>query len=445
MSQTDVDQIDFMDPAVQEDWFPHYRRLREEAPVWRVPSTGEYFLSRYDDVTYVLRHPELFPHTSTSSEFRLLESEAAMRYYEEHGWRRKQTLGIDPPVHREYRVLVDPWFNAAGAEQQRAVIERLATSLMDEWIDDGEVEIVRQFAMPLPVMVITTVLGFPLSDIEQLKRWSEAWVMPFSRGLTPDQEMYVAEQGVEFQQYIYAHLQEKRRNPGDDVLSHLAHVDVPRPRAGRRSAADRPRDRQPHRPPLHRRQRDDDVRHHLGPVAPDQPPGRGAPPPCRASADPDVRRRGAASGVADSRPVAWRRPRRRDRWRHDPEGLDRAHPLRRRQPGSGAVRRTRRSRPRTPQRRAARCVRGRRAPMPGGGPVEARATDRRRAVPAADEQPALHPGPQRLLPSPGYWLRALKELHVSFDPIKCREEHRWPMRSRCPNASSGSSPRWNRT
>ena len=222
MSQTDVDQINFMDPAVQEDWFPYYRRLREEAPVWRVPSTGEYFLSRYDDVSYVLRHPELFPHTSTSSEFQLLKSEAAMRYYEEHGWRRKQTLGIDPPVHREYRVLVDPWFNAAGAEQQRAVIERIATSLLDEWIDDGEVELVRQFAMPLPVMVITTVLGFPLSDIERLKRWSEAWVMPFSRGLTPEQEMYVAEQGVEFQQYIYTHLQEKRRNPTDDVLSHLA-------------------------------------------------------------------------------------------------------------------------------------------------------------------------------------------------------------------------------
>ena len=210
---TDIDEIDFMDPAVQEDWFPYYRMLREQAPVWRVPATGEYFLSRYDDVTYVLRHPELFPHTSTSSEFRLLKTEAANRYYEEHGWRRKQTLGIDPPVHREYRVLVDPWFNGAGAERARPVIERLATSLMDDWIDDGEVEIVRQFAMPLPVMVITTVLGFPLDDIEQLKRWSEAWVMPFSRGLTPEQEMYVAEQGVAFQRYIWAHLQEKRRNP----------------------------------------------------------------------------------------------------------------------------------------------------------------------------------------------------------------------------------------
>jgi cytochrome P450 len=219
---TDVDHINLMDPAVQEDWFPHYRVLREQAPVWRIPSTGEYFLSRYDDVIYVLRHPELFPHTSTSSDFRLLQTEAANRYYEEHGWRRKQTLGIDPPEHREFRVLVDPWFNGGGAERARPIIERLATALMDEWIDDGEVEIVRQFAMPLPVMVITTVLGFPLEDIEQLKHWSEAWVMPFSRGLSAEQEMYVAEQGVAFQRYIWSHLQEKREDPADDVLSHLA-------------------------------------------------------------------------------------------------------------------------------------------------------------------------------------------------------------------------------
>jgi cytochrome P450 len=224
MTDTEVDAIDFMDPAVQEDWFPYYRLLREQAPVWRVPSTGEYFLSRYDDVIYVLRHPELFPHTSTSSEFRLLQTDAANRYYEEHGWRRKQTLGIDPPVHREYRVLVDPWFNGAGAERARPVIERLARSLLETWVGNGEVEIVSQFAMPLPVMVITTVLGFPLEDTDQLKRWSEAWVMPFSRGLTAEQEMYVAEEGVAFQRYIWDHLQEKRRHPADDVLSHLATV-----------------------------------------------------------------------------------------------------------------------------------------------------------------------------------------------------------------------------
>src|SRR5438128_1168434 len=224
MADMNVDDIDFMDPAVQEDWFPYYRTLREQAPVWRVPATGEYFLSRYEDVIYVLRHPELFPHTSSSSEFRLLQSEAANRYYAEKGWRRKQTLGIDPPVHRGYRALVDPWFNGPGAERAGPEIKRLALSLMDRWVEHGEVEIVSQFAMPLPVMVITTVLGFPLEDIQDLKRWSEALVLPFSRGLTPQQEMYVAKEGVAFQRYIWEHLQERRAQPRDDVLSHLAHA-----------------------------------------------------------------------------------------------------------------------------------------------------------------------------------------------------------------------------
>ena len=87
--------------------------------------------------------------------------------------------------------------------------------------------------------------------------------MPFSRGLTPEQEMYVAEQGVEFQQYIYTHLQEKRRNSGDDVLSHLAQATFHDLEQGVDRQLTDVRDRQPHRPPVHRGQRDHDVRHHL--------------------------------------------------------------------------------------------------------------------------------------------------------------------------------------
>jgi cytochrome P450/quinol monooxygenase YgiN len=219
---TTVDEIDFMDPAVQEDWFPYYRKLREEAPIWRMPATGEYFVSRYEDVMYVLRHPELFPNARTDSQFRLLQTDEALRYYEEHGWTRRGPLGTNPPIHREYRVLVDPWFNGAGAERARPLIERYSRDLIEPWIDSGEVEIVAQFARPLPVMVITTLLGFPLEDIPTLRRWSAAWAMPFARGLTAEQEMYVAEQGVAFQRYIWEHLQERRKEPRDDVLTHLA-------------------------------------------------------------------------------------------------------------------------------------------------------------------------------------------------------------------------------
>ncbi len=233
-----VDDIDFMDPVVQEDWFPHYRRLREEAPVWRMPDTGEYFLSRYEDVMYVLRHAELFPNARTDSTFRLLQTDEALQYYEEHGWTRSGPLGTNPPIHREYRALVDPWFNGAGAERARPLIERYCHELIEPWIDSGEVEIVSQFARPLPVMVITTLLGFPLEDIPTLKRWSEAWAMPFARGLSGEQEMYVAEQGVAFQRYIWEHLQQRRKEPQDDVLTHLAEATFNDPQSGPRPLTD---------------------------------------------------------------------------------------------------------------------------------------------------------------------------------------------------------------
>ncbi len=233
-----IDELDLMDPAVQEHWFPYYRALREQAPVYRVPRTGEFFLTRYDDVHYVLRHPELFPAAASASDFKLIRSEAANRYYQEHGWPRRGPLGMNPPIHREYRALVDPWFNGAAAGRARPMIEHLAEGLLEQWVDEGEVEIVSQFALPLPVMVITTLLGFPLEHIPDLKRWSEAWASPFARNLDEEGEMYVAEQGVQFQRYIYDHLQQKRREPKDDVLSHLSQAQFNDPDKGHRPLTD---------------------------------------------------------------------------------------------------------------------------------------------------------------------------------------------------------------
>ena len=64
--------------------------------------------------------------------------------------------------------------------------------------------------MPLPVRIIAHILGFPEADIPDLKRWSAAWVLPFSGSLTTEQEIEVAEQVVEFQHYIHDRIRERR-------------------------------------------------------------------------------------------------------------------------------------------------------------------------------------------------------------------------------------------
>jgi cytochrome P450 len=213
-----TDDIDLFAPTTQEDWFPTYRRLREEAPVYRIPATNTFVVTRYRDVMYVLRHQDIFPSGTGLTN----RHSAAQRVYEQRGWDRMAPLGVNPPEHRHFRALVDHYFDAAGSARYVDRIQTVIDELIDAFVDDGSVEYVGAFALPLPVRMITEILGFPESDIDRLKAWSSAWVLPFAGGLTDEQQVWVAEQVVEFQGYIQTQLDEKRAAPGDDVLSALA-------------------------------------------------------------------------------------------------------------------------------------------------------------------------------------------------------------------------------
>ena len=231
--------VDLTAPEVQEDWYPVYDRLRELAPVYRVPETGEYLLTRYEDIRAVLADPEAFPnHWTASTDFRLIRSPRAHQIYLDRGWERYAPLSSNPPVHRYYRRPVDKWFNWSGAKQAAPLIRRIVDELIDSWIDRGRVEFVSEFADTLPIRVITHLIGLDEDDIPQLKEWSAAWARPFARNLTEEQEIDVAEQGVAFQHYIYEHLQERRRNPREDFLSYLAQASFEGDPAGPRPLTD---------------------------------------------------------------------------------------------------------------------------------------------------------------------------------------------------------------
>jgi cytochrome P450 len=209
-------------PATQEDWYPTYDLLREDAPVWRMPGTDTYVLTRYDDINHVLRRTDVFKRGADERTPGRGMSPRTAAIYAEKGWPRVAPLAVDPPVHRRYREIVDPFFSVQGAERQRSLI----TGVMDELLDGingrGEMEYVTDFAIPLPVPVITTMMGFRIEDIPQLKVWSEAWVLPFRGQLSEDEEVYAGEQGVAFQHHIHATIQGKRAQPDDSVISLLA-------------------------------------------------------------------------------------------------------------------------------------------------------------------------------------------------------------------------------
>jgi cytochrome P450 len=217
-----VDEVDLFDPATQEDWYPTYDLLREEAPVWRMPGTDTYVLTRYDDINQVLRRTDVFRRGADERTPGRGMSARTADIYATKGWPRVAPLAVDPPVHRRYRELVDGFFSAAGAEARRGLIESTIEDLLDGLAGRAELEYVADFAMPLPVRVITTMMGFDVADIPRLKIWSEAWVLPFRGKLSEDEEVYAGEQGVAFQHHIHATIQAKRDAPDSSVISYLA-------------------------------------------------------------------------------------------------------------------------------------------------------------------------------------------------------------------------------
>jgi cytochrome P450 len=130
-------------------------------------------------------------------------------------------------AHR--KELTDPWVGP-GASRHQEMITRCADRLIDRWIDRGEVEFISEFARPLPQLVMANVLGLPEEDIPQLAEWGNAQVAAFvygrgHRNLLTEEEIKAQFRLLDgFKEYVHEKVQEKRKNPQDDMISFLTQV-----------------------------------------------------------------------------------------------------------------------------------------------------------------------------------------------------------------------------
>jgi cytochrome P450 len=228
-----LDQIDFFDPAIQECPYEAYRVLRDEAPVWHDPRTGMYVITRYDDLRSLLLDTEHFANSGNRSK-RYQRPGDAERFarirqlYEEKGWIPAPTLaGRDDPEHRQMRALFDHAFRPAKIKQLDPFVESLAHRLIDDFIDEGRCDWVRQFAVPLPLIVIGKQMGAPEEDIWKIKAWTDAWVQRLGMMQTDEEAIWSTEMEIEAQHYFQPIFERLRREPDDTLLSDLVNTPVP--------------------------------------------------------------------------------------------------------------------------------------------------------------------------------------------------------------------------
>jgi cytochrome P450 len=208
--------FDLRDPSLHADPYPHYHRLRARDPVHASPF-GYWILSRYADIEAVLKDPRgsnEFPNDPTWAKHRggvdgsLVTS---MRHW---------MMMLDGAAHRRIRSIVGKVFTARSVERLRPRISAAIGQLLDA-MGDGEVELVRDLALPLPITVIGALLGLPDGDRARCRAWTDRIGHAIDPFITPEMRIAMNQAHAEFSEYLTGQLAERRKNPGDDLLSLL--------------------------------------------------------------------------------------------------------------------------------------------------------------------------------------------------------------------------------
>lgn len=215
--------LDLFSQKFKANPFPTYAQMRREAPVYahRSPNGSTiWFITRHDDVVEVLKDNVRFV-----KDFRNTKEEKGERgkgKVSVHQAINRNMLFADPPDHTRLRALVNQAFTPRRVEQMRPRVQEVADLLLAQVAPKGAMDIIADYALPLPVVVISDMLGIPSVDRDQVAQWSQVIISPGARGL-PTRER--KRQMRRFVSYLQALFAERQRQPQDDLISALVQAE----------------------------------------------------------------------------------------------------------------------------------------------------------------------------------------------------------------------------
>jgi cytochrome P450 len=206
-----------------EDPYPFYSIARQAAPITFCRDLNAWLVTRYKDIQSILLQPEIFSSRDT------LTSPVTFypRTLEEliKGFLPVQiVLNSDGAAHTRFRAPLTKAFAPARMRAIDPFMRQAAHELVDVFIGDGRAEIISQFAYPLALEVVLTLLGVPRQDIALTRKWSHDWLMLMSIQLEEQQQVEYARGTVAFQRYLADLIIERREAPQADLISTLACV-----------------------------------------------------------------------------------------------------------------------------------------------------------------------------------------------------------------------------
>jgi cytochrome P450 PksS len=218
-----IPDVDIASPAFKADPYPFYARLRSEAPVHRVNLPARqtaWLITRYEDVASVLKDGRFLKNKAAA----LTSGQAAKQPWVPRMFRplERNMLDLDPPDHTRLRSLVHRAFTPRLVEQMRGRIQSLAEELISATLGRGSMDLIRDYALPIPTTVIAEMLGVPEGDRRRFHRWSRSIVSASPSGWGM---LRAIPSAMAFLRYIRRLVASTRNAPRDDLLGSLVHAE----------------------------------------------------------------------------------------------------------------------------------------------------------------------------------------------------------------------------
>ena len=222
-------RVDF-DPYQSDflaDPYPVYTRLRQQQPIFFDERWNLTFFARHSDVEAILRDRRFGRDIRHVPEVaQQVDREVYQRIYPPQYpvWTRlirDSFIDLEPPRHTRIRRLVQWAFTRRASQSYRPRMEAEAHRRLDQAAETGAMEVISDYATPIPLVMIAELMGVPAADQPRLVEWSHRIVRIFDEGCTPEEGKAAEQASVDFRAYMRDLIRSHRAGDDDNLLSHL--------------------------------------------------------------------------------------------------------------------------------------------------------------------------------------------------------------------------------
>lgn len=218
------------DPKVMQNPYPYYERLREEDPVHFDEGIRTWLVTRHEDIVAVARNTEVYSdEMRVSAAIRSPFQAEVNEYMQREGFLLldpADSFKVDGELHTRRRKLVAHAFAGPAAAAMEARVGAICRDQAAKLLGRAELDLVREYAMPIPILVICDVLGLPMDRLDEVSRGADSMVAQVGAGATREEAYQHAHNVMQLHRFTRQAIEERRLKPGTDLISLLVHARI---------------------------------------------------------------------------------------------------------------------------------------------------------------------------------------------------------------------------